>query len=116
MTKLIALLAVAGAIGAAIFFWRRNPDSWRAGWSSAKDSTSSWGTTATDAAGRAADRVSGTAEGADAASDFADAVKGGISQAAHEAGGAVDSAGAAAVRATEEASNLADEVRGDTSR
>jgi hypothetical protein len=58
MTKLIALLAVAGAVAAAVFFWRKNEESWEAMWSSTKDTTSSWSKTVVQDAGKAADTVS----------------------------------------------------------
>jgi hypothetical protein len=58
MTKLIALLALAGAVAAAVFFWRKNEGSWEGMWSSTKDTTSAWGKSATQGAGKAADTVS----------------------------------------------------------
>jgi hypothetical protein len=112
MTKLIALLAVAGAVAAGLYFWRRNEQSWESRWSSAKDSTSSWGTSAWNEAGAAADRVGGATDTATkAASDLADELKRGTSQATDKAGKAADSVAAAADSATEAASNLADEVK-----
>jgi hypothetical protein len=111
MSKLIALLAVAGAVAAGLYFWRRNEQSWESRWA-AKDSTSSWGTSAWNEAGAAADRVGGaTDSAAKAASDLADELKRGASQATDKAGEAADSVAAAADSATEAASNLADEVK-----
>jgi hypothetical protein len=116
MTKLIALLAVAAAVAAGLYFWRRNEESWESGWSSAKDSTASWGRAATDQAGAAADRVAAAADSAtNAASNLAEELKRGASRASDEAGKATDSIADAADSATKAASELTDEVKEKTS-
>jgi hypothetical protein len=77
MRKLIALLVAVGAVAAVVFFWRRDQESWKSTWCSAKDSTSSWGKTAAREAEKSVDSVSSVADrAADAASDLADEVKG----------------------------------------
>jgi hypothetical protein len=81
MKKLIALLvgllAAVGAVVTVLFFWRKKQGSWRATWSSAKDTTTSWGTTAADEAGKAADKITAMADGAaNTASNVADQAKG----------------------------------------
>jgi hypothetical protein len=80
MRKLIALivgmLAVIGAAVTIIFFWRKKQGSWDATWSSATDTATSWGQTASDQAGKAADKITALADDAgDAASHAADQVK-----------------------------------------
>jgi hypothetical protein len=101
MTKLIALLAVAGAVGVGLFFWRRNEKSWRSIWSaSARE------------AGNAVDRVVAAAGGVtNAAHDLADVLTGGASRVAQEAGKAADSAAASSDSVINEVSNIADEVK-----
>ena len=101
MTKLIALLAVAGAVGVGLFFWRRNEKSWRSIWSaSARE------------AGNAVDRVVAAAGGlTNAAHDLADVLTGGASRVAQEAGKAADSAAASSDSVINEVSNIADEVK-----
>ena len=112
MTKLIALLAVAGAVAAGLYFWRRNDESWESRWSSAKDSTSSWSTSAWNEAGATADRVAAASDSATkTASDLADELKRGTSQATDKASKAADGVAAAADSATEAGSNLADQVK-----
>jgi hypothetical protein len=67
MRKLIALaIGVLAAVGAAtiVFFWRKNDGSSTSPWSSAKEALTSWGKTASDEAGRAADEVASAADGA----------------------------------------------------
>ena len=110
MSKLFALaVLLAGAI-AAVLFWRKREGSWDSVWSSAKDSSSEWSTTATQESGKAVERVAATAEHATTAvSELADQVTGGASEAAHEAG---DAAAATADDAATAATNLADEVKG----
>ena len=72
MTKLIGLLALAGAVAAAVFFWRKNEGSWEATWSSTRDTTSSWGKAVAEEAVKAADTVSTAVEdGTSAISDLA---------------------------------------------
>src|SRR5215471_17860228 len=58
MTKLIALLALAGAVATAVFFWRKKEGSWESMWSSAKEAPASWGKTVAHEAREAADTVS----------------------------------------------------------
>jgi hypothetical protein len=58
MRKLIALLALAGAVATAVFFWRRKEGSWGSMWSTTKETTSSLGTTVAHEAKQAADNVS----------------------------------------------------------
>jgi hypothetical protein len=75
MKKLIALLALAGAVAGAVFFWRRNEKSWSS-WCSAKGTGCSWGKPAREASS-ATDQLAAAADGlAEAASDLADQVKG----------------------------------------
>jgi hypothetical protein len=80
MKRLLALLVtLLAAIGAAtvVFFWRKNHrQSWDSSLSSAKDTASSWGKTAADQAGTAADEIQGAVEGAsDSALHAVDEVK-----------------------------------------
>ena len=105
MTKLIALLAVAGAVGVGLFFWRRNEKSWRSIWSaSARE------------AGNAVDRVVAAAGGVtNAAHDLADVLTGGASRVAQEAGEAAGSAADSANGVTKEAFKVADQVKSYTS-
>jgi hypothetical protein len=58
MTKLIALLALAGAVAAAVFFWRKKEGSWESMWDSAKETPSSWGKTVAHETREAADTIS----------------------------------------------------------
>ena len=68
--KLIALLALAGAVAAGVVFFWRNRESVG---TSAKDSTSEWAKAASDEAGRAAESVAATvASATNTASLFAD--------------------------------------------
>lgn len=95
MSKLIALLAVvlAGALAVVLLFWRKNEESWSGIWSSAKDSSSSWSTTATHESGKVADSAAAAADHANAAgSELTGPLKGGASQAAHEADEVADAA------------------------
>jgi hypothetical protein len=72
MTKLIALLALAGAVAAAVFFWRKKEGSWESMWSTTRDSTSSWGKTVAHEVSHAADTVSTVVDnGAGAVNDLA---------------------------------------------
>ena len=115
MSKLIALFAVvvAGALAAVLFFWRKSEGSWDSVWSSAKDSTSEWSTTAAHESGKAADSaVAATEHATTAFSELADQVKGGASEAAHQAGEAAEKAAATADDATAATTNLVDEVKG----
>jgi hypothetical protein len=108
MTKLIALLALAGAVAAAVFFWRRKEGSWESMWSSTTDTTSSWSKTVAHEAGKAADTVSSVVDdGARAVADFADEITGATEPAAHDAGEAAKEGPADPADA---ASKLADEV------
>jgi len=76
MKKLITLVVMIGAAAAVVLFWRKNRRSWDSTWSSAKDTTSSWGKNAADQAGKAADTLSGAAAGVtDKASDAADELR-----------------------------------------
>ena len=80
MTKLIALLALAGGVAAAVFFWRKNEGSWESMWTSAKETPSSWGTTIAHEARQAADTVStavdnGTSAINDLANEITDATQ-----------------------------------------
>jgi hypothetical protein len=77
MAKLIGLVALAGAVAAGVFFWRRQGQpSLDSMWSSTEDSLTSWGQSAADEAGKAADKVAAAADGAtSAATDLADEVK-----------------------------------------
>ncbi len=78
-TLLAVLVGVLAAIGAAVLalvFFREKQDSWAPAVSSARDTATSWGKSATDRASQAADKVAASAEGAtDAASQVADQVK-----------------------------------------
>ena len=83
MKKLIALLvgllATVGAVVTILFFWRKKHGSWDATWSSARDTTTSWGKTAADGAGKAADKVTAMADGAaNKASNAADQAQGAV--------------------------------------
>ena len=62
MTKLVALLALAGAIAAAVYFWRKNEESWESMWDSTKDATSEWGRTVAHEASKTADNVAEAAD------------------------------------------------------
>ena len=74
--RLIALLALAGAVAAGVVFFWRNRESMDSTWSSAKDTTSDWAKTASDQAGRAADSVTATVgNAANTAAQFADEMK-----------------------------------------
>jgi hypothetical protein len=67
MKKLIALIVgLLAAVGAAtvVLFWRKNHGSSTSAWSSAKEAATSWGETAADEAGKAADEVVSAADGA----------------------------------------------------
>jgi len=67
MRKLIALaIGVLAAVGAAtiVFFWRKNGGSSTSLWSSAKEAVTSCGKTTADEAGKAADKIASTADGA----------------------------------------------------
>jgi hypothetical protein len=106
MTKLIALLAVAAAVAAGLFFWRRNAKSWRSMWSASAQEAS-----------RAADSVAAAAGGVTiAAHDLADELTGGASRVAQEAGKAADSVADSANGVTNKASNIPAEVKSATSQ
>jgi hypothetical protein len=76
---LVGLLAAVGAVVTILFFWRKKQGSWSSMCSSAKDTTSSWGTTAADEAGKAADKVTaGSDDASKAASNLADELKGAV--------------------------------------
>jgi hypothetical protein len=65
VTKLIALLVAAGAVAAAVFFWRKQgKPSVDSVWSSAEEALSSWGETAANEAGKVADDVAADADDA----------------------------------------------------
>jgi hypothetical protein len=73
---LVGLLATVGAVVTILFFRRKKQGSWSATSSSAKDATTSWGKTAADEAGKAADRLSTMTDGVrEATSDMAEEVK-----------------------------------------
>jgi hypothetical protein len=113
VTKLLVLLAFAGAIAGAVFFWRRREQSWDSMWSSAKDSTASWSKTASHEAGKAADRIAeATGTATTAMSDLAERATDETSHATDGAGKAADKLAAAADTATSAAFDLADEVKG----
>jgi hypothetical protein len=62
MAKLIALLAAAGVVAAAVFFWRKQGEpSVDSMWSSAEEALSSWGETSTKEAGNGADAAADSA-------------------------------------------------------
>jgi hypothetical protein len=108
MTKLIALLALAGAVAAAVFFWRKNEGSWEAMWSSTTDTTSSWSKTVAHEASNAADAASADRDDVThAVPDLADDITGATEHATHEVGKATKKGSAAT---TEDASKLADEL------
>ena len=112
MTKLIALLALAGAAAAGLFFWRKNRDSVDSAWSSAKDAPSSWSKTAAHEASTTADRVSAAAESVThAAAGLADDLKG--STATRDA---KEAAKSAADSATTTMSTVADKLDGGSSQ
>jgi len=74
--KLIALLALAGAIAAGVVFFWRNRESVDSTWTSARDSTSEWAKAASDESGRAAESVAAAVgSAANTASKFADEMK-----------------------------------------
>jgi hypothetical protein len=73
MMKLIALLALTGAVIAGVVFFLRNRESVDSTWTSAKEATAEWGKTASDEAGSAAESVAATVgSAANTASQFAD--------------------------------------------
>jgi gas vesicle protein len=115
MTKLIALLALAGAVAAGVFFWRKNDRSWESMWSSTKETTSSWSETVANETSGVADTVSAAADNvAHVGPQLVDDVKAGGSQAHEEATEAVHRVAAAAEDATNAASDLAEEAEGGT--
>jgi hypothetical protein len=77
MIKLIALLALAGAVAAGVVFFWRNRKSVESTWTSAKGSTAEWAKTANDdEAGKAAETVAAKiGSAANTASQFADEMK-----------------------------------------
>jgi hypothetical protein len=88
MMKLIALLAAASAVAAAVFFWRKQGQpSMDSMWSSAEEAVSSWGETAANEAGKAADTFMAAADDATTnATDTAGEVEDAIAK-AKESGG-----------------------------
>lgn len=81
MKKLFALVVgLLAAVGAAtvVVFWRKNHrQSWDSTLSSAKDTASSWGRSASETAHEAKDRLSATTTGVtDAASGIANELRG----------------------------------------
>jgi len=108
MTKLIALLALAGGVAAAVFFWRKNEGSWESMWTSAKETPSSWGTTIAHEARQAADTVSTAVDnGTSAINDLANE----ITDATTDATQKIDKAAKKVSTAkSDAASALADEV------
>jgi hypothetical protein len=81
MRKLIALLvgllAAIGAVVTILFFWRRRQGSWDSTWSSAKDTATSWGKTATDQAEKVVDNAAAQGHSArEEASSAVEEVKG----------------------------------------
>ena len=78
MSKLLALAVLLAAAIAAVLFWRKREGSWDSVWSSAKDSSSEWSTTATHESGKAVETVAAAADdAATAATNLADEVSGG---------------------------------------
>jgi hypothetical protein len=76
---LVGLLAAVGAVVTILFFWRKKQGSWSAMCSSAKDTTTSWGKTAANEAGKAADKITaGSDDTTKAASNLADELKGAV--------------------------------------
>jgi hypothetical protein len=81
MTKLIALLVLAGAVAAGVFYWRKNDESRAEMWSSTKDTMSSWSKTVADETGKAGETVAAAADTVtNAASQVADEAKGAASE------------------------------------
>jgi hypothetical protein len=73
---IVGMLAAIGAAVTVVFFLRKKQGSGDAPWSSAEDTATSWGETAGDQTGKAADKITGMADDAgDAASHAADQVK-----------------------------------------
>ena len=108
MTKLIALLALAGAVATAVFFWRRNEGSWESMWTSAKEKPSSWGQTVAHETRQAADTVSTVVDnGASAISDLAHEITGATTDATQKIDVAAKKVSTAKADA---ASAIADEV------
>jgi hypothetical protein len=109
MTKLIALLALAGAVAAAVFFWRKKEGSWESMWSSTAETTSAWGKTVADEARQTAAVVSKAVDdGASAIDDLADEMKGATTDAAEKVDEAAKKVSAAKADA---ASALADDAK-----
>jgi hypothetical protein len=74
--KLIALLALLGAVAAGVVFSRRRRNSLSSTWASAKESTSDWATTARDQAGEVArSAASAAGDAANAAPQVAEDMK-----------------------------------------
>jgi len=87
MTKLIVLLAAAAA---AFFYWRKNRESLDRTWQQASDTASSWSTTASEGATRAADAFSTAAgETKQTASNLSDEIQGVVSTSQEEAASAL---------------------------
>jgi hypothetical protein len=114
MTKLVALLALAGAV-AAVFYWRKKGGSWESMWSTTKDTTSVWGTTVAHEAKQAADTVSTAVDdGTSAINDFAHEITGATTDATQKideakkkvATAKADAASALANEVTEEPDTL----------
>src|SRR6516225_230671 len=100
MTKLIGLLALAGAIAAAVFFWRRNEEPWESMWTSTRDAASSWGKTVAHEAGNATDTAStAVTEATNTAVKVADKIKDVTADTADDAGKAAKKGSAAAADA-----------------
>jgi hypothetical protein len=113
VTKLLVLLAFAGAVAGVVFFWRRREQSWDSMWSSAKDSTSSWSKTASHEAGKAGDRMAeATGAATTKMSDLAEQATDGASHGTDAAGRTASKVPGAVDTATSAASDLADEVKG----
>jgi hypothetical protein len=112
MSKLIALLALAGALAAALFFWRKKEGSWESMWSTTSESASSWGKTVAQEASHAGDAFN---DAAHEINDLAHELSGATVNAAKK----VDEAGkkvSAAKAEAEAASVSADEVDGEPPR
>jgi hypothetical protein len=76
---LVGLLAAIGAVVTVVFFWRKKQGSWISMCRHAKDTTTSWGKTAADEAGKAADKITAMADGAaTTASNVSDQAKGAV--------------------------------------
>src|SRR6516162_248343 len=109
MTTLVALLALAGAIAAAVFFWRKNEESWESMWDFTKDTTSEWGRTVAHETRQAADSVSTAVDnGTSAVNDLAHEITGATMDATQKID---DAAKKVSTAKADAASLLADDVK-----